>query len=99
MYKRQVVEVAAEALAQAAVEHVLADVPEWWVAEVVTEPDRLDEILVQAQRPGDGARDARDLERVCEAGAVMVALRRNKHLCLVLESAERLAVDLSLIHI
>ena len=41
------VKVAAEALAQAAVEHVLADVPERRMAEVVAEPDRLGEVLVQ----------------------------------------------------
>ena len=38
----------AEALAQTAVQRLLADVPERRVAEIVAEPDRLDEILVQA---------------------------------------------------
>ena len=42
-----VVEAAAEALAQAAVEHVLADVPERRVAEVVAEADRLGQVLVE----------------------------------------------------
>ena len=50
-----VVEVAAETLVQAAIEHVLADVTERRVTEVVAEADRLDEILVQAQRPRHGA--------------------------------------------
>ena len=44
-------EVPAEALAQAAVEDLLADVPERRMAEVVPKPDRLDEVLVEAQRP------------------------------------------------
>ena len=87
-----VVEVAAEALAQAAVEHVLADVAERRVAEIVAESDRLDEVLVEAQRARDGARDAGDLERVREARAVVVALRRDENLRLVLEAAEGLAV-------
>ncbi len=50
---------AAEALAQAAVEHVLADVPERRVAEVVAEPDRLGEVLVERERARDRARDRR----------------------------------------
>jgi len=69
-----VMEVAVEALAQAAIEHVLADVPERRVAEVVPEPDRLDQVLVEAQRARNGARDPGHLERVREAGAVVVAL-------------------------
>ena len=43
-------EAAVEALAQAVVEHVLADVPERRVAEIVAEPDRLGQVLVEAQR-------------------------------------------------
>ena len=87
-----VAEAAAEALARAAVEHVLADVAERRVAEVVAEPDRLHEVLVEPQRPADRARDLRRLERVGEARAVVVALGRHEHLRLVLEPPERLAV-------
>ena len=64
-----------EALFQAAVEHLLADVPERRVPEVVAEADRLDQVLVQAQRPGDRPRDRGDLERVGEPRAVVVAPR------------------------
>src|SRR6476660_6763109 len=63
------------------------------MAEVVAEPDRLDEVLVEAQRTGDGARDLGDLERVRQPGSVVVALGRHEHLRLVLEAAERLGVD------
>ena len=87
-----VVELAAEALFQALVEGVLADVPERRVAEVVTEPDRLDQILVERERPRDGARDRRDLERVGQARAVVVAQRGHEHLRLVRQAPERLAV-------
>ena len=59
-----VAEAAAEALAPAAVEHVLADVPERRVADVVPEPDRLDQVLVEPQRPRDRARDLRS-PRAC----------------------------------
>ena len=88
-----VAELPAEALLQARVEHRLADVPERRVAEVVTEPDRLGEVLVEAQRASDRARDLGDLERVGQPGAVVVALGRHEHLRLVLQPAERLAVD------
>ena len=54
----------AEALAQAAVEDLLADVPERRVPEVVAQADRLDEVLVEAQRARDGARDRRS-PRAC----------------------------------
>ena len=60
--------------------------------EVVPEPDRLRQVLVEPQRARDGARDLRRLERVREPRAVVVALRRHEHLGLVLEPPERLAV-------
>ena len=88
-----VAEAAAEALAPRAVEDVLADVPERRVAEVVPQPDRLREVLVEPQRPGHRARDLRRLQRVGEPRAVVVALRRHEDLGLVLEPPERLAVD------
>ena len=87
-----VAEAAAEALAAGAVEHVLADVPERRVPDVVAEPDRLRQVLVEPQRPRDGARDPGDLERVREPRPVVVALGRDEHLRLVLEPPERLAV-------
>ena len=85
-------EAAPEALARAAVQHVLPDVAERRVAEVVPQPDRLREVLVQPQRPRDRARDLGRLQRVREPRPVVVALRRHEHLRLVLEPPERLAV-------
>ena len=82
----------AEALAQAAVDDRLADVAERRVAEVVAEPDRLGEVLVEPERARDGARDLRDLERVRHARAVVIALGRDEDLRLVLQAPERLAV-------
>jgi hypothetical protein len=81
-----------EALFQAVIQHLLADVPEGRVPEVVSETDRLDQILVQAQRAGHCTRDRGDLERVRQPRAVVIASRRHEHLCLVLQPAERLAV-------
>ena len=73
--------------------YALARVAERRVPEVVTERDRFGELLVQAQHLGDRARDLRDLERVGQPRAIVVAGRREKHLRLVLQPAERLAVD------
>ena len=87
-----VAEAAPPALAHARVEHLLADVPERRMPEVVTEPDRLGQVLVQPERARDVARDPAGLERVGEARAVVVALGRDEHLRLVLEPAERLGV-------
>ena len=88
-----VLEAAAAALAQRRVERLLAGVAEGRVAEVVAEPDRLGQVLVQAQRPGDGAGDPAGLQRVGEAGPVVVALGGDEDLGLVLEPAEGLRVD------
>ncbi len=57
-------EAAAAALAQQLVERLLAGVAERRMPEVVAEADRLDEVLVEAQRPRDAARDARS-SRAC----------------------------------
>ena len=50
-----VTEAPPEAALHCGVEGVLARVPERRVAHVVTEADRLDEVLVQPQRAGDDA--------------------------------------------
>ena len=83
----------AEALAQARVEHLLADVRKRWVTEVVAQPDRLRQVLVQPQRARHGARDRGHLERVREPGTEVIALRRHEHLRLMHEPPERLAVN------
>ena len=88
-----VLEAAAAALAQRRVERLLAGVAEGRVAEVVAEPDRLGQVLVEAQRAGDRAGDPAGLQRVGEAGPVVVALGGDEDLGLVLEAAEGLGVD------
>src|SRR6476646_4956015 len=75
------------------VERLLARVPEGRVARVVPEPDRLDEILVEAKGPRDDARDRRRLERVGHPSPVVVAVRVDEDLRLSLQPAERLRVD------
>ena len=78
-------EVAAEALAERLVERLLAGMAERCVAGVVTEPDRLDEILVQPERARDDARDRGRLERVGHPRPVVVTLRVDEDLCLPLQ--------------
>ena len=75
------------------VEHLLAGVSERRMAEVVRERDRLGEFLIQPEGARDRARDLRGLHRVREAGAVVVALVIDEDLGLVLEAAERGAMD------
>src|SRR5262249_37118015 len=57
------------------------------------EADRLDEVLVQAQRTRDRARDLRNLERVREARPIEIAFVVHEHLRLVDETAECGRVD------
>ena len=81
------------ALAQQPVEHVLAGVAERRVAEIVPERDRLGEVLVQSERAGGAAGDLRDLDRVGQTRAEVVALVRNEDLRLVLQPAKRARMD------
>ena len=75
------------------VEDALAGVSERRVPEVVSERDRFGQLFVEPQHLGDAARDLRDLQRVGQPRAVVIAGRREEHLGLVLEPAERLAVN------
>ena len=86
-------ESAVEPLLHGRVERVLARVPERRVPHVVTEADRLGQILVQAQRSCDDARDRGRLERVGHPRAVVISLRVDEDLRLALEASERLRVD------
>ena len=85
--------VVVEAAGHQRVDDALAGVAERRVPEIVAERDRLGQLLVQPQHLGDRARDLRHLERVREPRAVVIAGRREEHLRLVLQPAERLAVD------
>ena len=88
-----VAEAAAAALAQQLVERLLAGVPERRVAEVVAEPDRLDEILVQRSARATPRAMPGRLERVREPRAEVVALGIDEDLRLEPQAAERLRVD------
>ena len=63
------------------------------VAQVVCQADGLGQVLVEPQRPGNGPGHLGHFQRVGQASAVKVTLRREEDLCLLFEAAERLAVD------
>ncbi len=76
-----------------AVEDLFTEVPERRVPQVVGQRQRLDQVLVEAQRPRDRAADLADLDGVGQPRAVVVALVVDEDLGLVLEPAEGAAVD------
>jgi hypothetical protein len=82
-----------EAARHQRVDDALAGMTERGVAEIVAERDRFGKLLVQPQHLGDRARDLRDLERVGQSRPVMISGRREEDLGLVLQPAERLAVN------
>jgi hypothetical protein len=80
--------VEAAVIPHGAVEGAFAGMPEGGVAEIMGERQRFGEVLIKSQRPRDGSRDLRHLERVGEPGAVVVAFVFEKYLRLVLQAPE-----------
>src|SRR5680860_575027 len=74
------------------IECVLSGVAEWSVADVMTQANRLREILVEAKVSGHGATDLCHLECVGHPGHKMVAFRVHENLRLVLQPPKRLRV-------
>ena len=83
----------AEGLIQHAGQRLFSRVAERCVAQIVAVGRGLRQILIEPQPAADCPRDARDLQRVGHARAVMVALGRQKYLRLVHQTAEGLAVE------
>ena len=75
------------------VQGFLAGMAERGMAEIVGQRQGLGQILVEAQRPADRARDLRHFEAVGQPGAVMVALVVDKDLRLVDQPAKRGRMD------
>ena len=68
----------------------LSGVTERRVPEIMSECDCFGQILVESERPRDGPRNLRNLERMRQPSTVVVALRRDKYLRLVAQPPERL---------
>ena len=66
----------------------LARVAKRRVSQIVSIGRCLRQVLIEPQAAADCARNARDLKRMRHARAVMVALRREKHLRLMHQTAE-----------
>ena len=75
------------------VEGFLARMPEGRMAHVVDKRQRLDEVGVQAEHPGDGAADLGYFQRVSEPVAEMVRVAPAENLRLVLQAAEGARMD------
>jgi hypothetical protein len=74
-------------------QHALAGVTEGRVPQVVGEDHGLRQLLVETQRPGDGARDLPRLQGVGEPVPVVVAFVEHEDLGLVLQTPEGPRVD------
>ena len=83
----------AEALRANRIQRTLACVAERRMPKIMPQCDGLHQIFVQAQGPRDGPRDLRNLQRMGQPRAVVVALRGDEDLCLVGQAAECLGVD------
>src|SRR5215213_4797792 len=71
----------------------LTGVAERRVTEIVAETNRLDEVLIEEERPADGAGDLGHLEGVGEPGAVVVTSGSDKDLGLVHQPAKALGME------
>ncbi len=69
-------------------QRILAGVAERRVAEIVGEAQRLGQILVEPERPGDRPADLGDFDAVGEPDPEMVAVGRDEDLGLVAQAAE-----------
>jgi hypothetical protein len=63
------------------------------VTQIVAKPDRLDQVLVEEERPADGAGDLGYLEGMGEASPVVVGGGSDKDLGLVHQPAKALGVE------
>ena len=85
--------VVSEAAGQNLVQLVFTDMPKRCVSKVMPKPYRLGEVFIEIERARDGARNLADFESVGKAGNIVVAQWRNEDLRLMLQPAERLAVE------
>jgi hypothetical protein len=63
------------------------------VSHIVTQRNRLDQILVESEGSPDGSSNLRDFESVGHSRPVMITCGVNEDLSLMLQSTKRLAVQ------
>ncbi len=78
---------------EARIERALAGMAERRMAEIMGQRAGFREILVEAERPRQRARDLGHFEGVGEAGAIVIAFMVDEHLRLVGKPAERRGMD------
>ena len=74
-------------------QRILTAMPERRVAQIMRQRQRLGEILVDTERAGQAAGDLRHFQAMGETHAEMITIRRDKHLRLVAQPAERAGMD------
>ena len=82
-----------EAIRAELVQCLLTCMAKGGMPQIMGQTDRLGQILVEPQGPGNGAGDLRNLQCMSQPGPVQIAFRREKHLRFLLEAAEGLAVQ------
>ena len=83
----------AESVRAEAVQRAFARVAERRVAQIVSERGGFGQIFVEPQRTRQCPRNLRDLQRMGQTRAVMVALRREENLHLMHQPPEGLGMD------
>jgi hypothetical protein len=78
---------------EAFVQRPFAGMAERRVADIMGQRQRLGEVLVEPELAGQRTGDLRDLKRMGQPGAVMIALVEHKNLRLVLQAPERGGMD------
>ena len=63
------------------------------MSQIMTQRNGLCQTFVETQGPGNGPGNLRHLQRMGQSGPVMIPLGRQEYLSLVLQSAERFAVE------
>ena len=74
-------------------EHAFAHVPERRMAEIVPQSDRLGKIFIEGKATRERTGDLADVQRMRQAGDVMIPVGRKEDLRLVFETQERFGIN------
>jgi hypothetical protein len=75
------------------IERALAGMPKWGMAYIVRQGQSFSQVLIQAQRPRNGARDLRHFHGVGQAAAKVVRTALGKDLGFAGQSPKRSGMD------
>ena len=93
VHHTQALHVVLEAVRAQLIQRALPSMAKRRVAQIMGKADRFGQIFVQPQGAGNGSGNLADFQRVGQPGAVVVALRRKKHLCFLLQPPETFTVQ------